>query len=228
MFFESRLAKWAADPAAMGIDPALLAQLQSETAAARAAFRAKVAAISAARAAALAERIAVKKMLRTGAGVIAQVGTKSRSAGNGVFALASLPVPNKRRSPLGPPGKPESITAELQPIGWLRLRWTCKNPRGSVGTMYRVYRRTEPNGPFQLVGMSGTRQFIDKTVPAGTGVVEYQVQATRSTAVGPAANQQIYLGVSGSSGGGSPAGRGTMLADVQLRRPRRSRKRRAA
>jgi hypothetical protein len=65
--------------------------------------------------------------------------------------------------------------------------------------------------------------FVDKTVPAGTGVVEYQVQAARTTSVGPVANYHFNLGVRQSE-----AAAAMKLPVAQLRPARRSRKRRAA
>ena len=48
------------------------------------------------------------------------------------------------------------------------------------------------------IGASGTRSFVDATVPAGTPTVTYQVQAARSTAVGLAAQFVVNFGVGGS------------------------------
>ena len=70
-----------------------------------------------------------------------------------------------------------------------------------VGTIYQVSRRTGATGAggaFVAVGGTGTRSFVDPTVPAGAAAVTYQIQAVRSTAVGPWAQFNVNFGVSGT------------------------------
>jgi hypothetical protein len=55
------------------------------------------------------------------------------------------------------------------------------------------------------VGATGTKSFIDATVPAGVAAVTYQVVACRSTSIGVAAQFTVNFGV----GGG-----GEMMASV--------------
>ena len=137
---------------------------------------------------------ALAKMNRKGACILMQVRVKADVSGNeGVYPLASIPAP-ANHARIGPPGMPESIRGEMQQSGWLTLRWTCKHPRGAGGVIYRVHRRTGLTGPFQFLGISGKRKFVDKTVPAGTKIVEYEIRATRSTAEGEAARYHFNFG----------------------------------
>ena len=197
-FFTSRLDKWLANAAALGIDAAELAALEAEIHEARAAQLAQRMAQSAARSATLRRNLAIEKMSRRGAAIVQQIRAEASVAGAGVYSLAQIPPPADA-SPIGPPGKPQSLKAELLSIGWLKLRWTSKNPRGSVGTIYRISRRTEPNGPFEFIGISGERKFIDRKVPAGSARVEYEVQGIRSTAVGEVARFQYNFGTTRNS-----------------------------
>jgi len=54
-------------------------------------------------------------------------------------------------------------------------------------------------GEFTYLGGTGMKEFTDATIPAGSAQVTYQIQATRTTAVGPWAQFNVNFGV--SSGG---------------------------
>jgi hypothetical protein len=98
------------------------------------------------------------------------------------------------------PGQPFAFAVELDQTGILTLKWKCDNPAGTQGTIYQVWRRVGPTGDFSYVGGSGTKSFIDATLPAGSSSVTYQIQAVRSTAVGPAAQFIVNFGVGGTGG----------------------------
>jgi hypothetical protein len=108
--------------------------------------------------------------------------------------LASIPAPAKP-SPIAPPGKPSQFIVKLNQEGSLELKWKCPNPAGAVGTMYHLHRRTEAGGALVYLGTSGERRFVDATLPPGSSQVTYQIQAFRSTSVGPAAQFNVNLGV---------------------------------
>jgi hypothetical protein len=136
-------------------------------------------------------------MTNAGMAIIEQVRTKARSSGEGVYPLANIPAP-ATPTPVGPPGTPDTFKVSLDGAGGLILTWKCANPAGSVGTMYQVYRRVTPTGEFTYIGGTGTREFTDVTVPAGSSQVTYKIQAVRSTAVGLWAQFNVLFGVSGS------------------------------
>ena len=89
--------------------------------------------------------------------------------------------------------------SELRQDGSLVLRWTCRNPRGAAGTMYQVYRRIGMTGPFKYLGGSGSKRFVDETIPAGSAQLTYQIRARRSTAVGPWALFNVNFGSNSSA-----------------------------
>lgn len=195
-FFETHVGKWAEAPEQIGTTAAEVAALADSTAAARAAFRQQRAAMQAAQAATLKLNLALADMNNKGASIILQIRTKAALAGDGVYPLASIPIPNAP-SPIGPPGTPHSFSFSLDQEGVLRLKWKCQNPRGSVGTMYQVRRQVGGTGEFAFIGVAQTKSFIDKTLPVGVAAVIYQVRAIRSTAFGEVATFNVTFGTDG-------------------------------
>lgn len=198
-FFETRLARWAERATEIGTSPEEVAALAVKTQATREALKKQRQLAQQARSATLALRIACREMSTAGAGIIHQVRAKAMGSGKGVFTAAWIKQPAKP-SPIGAPGTPTRFSQELQQNGWLTLRWTCKNPRGSVGTMYHVSRQIGFHGAKEYLGTVGRRKFVDKTLPAGAGAVVYWVKAVRSTATGPEASYNVNLGGSGFAG----------------------------
>ncbi len=212
-FFRTHVAKWAEDPEAIGTSPEIVAELQALTEEAAAALAAQYAAQQAARAATLRLRTAIEKMGSLGASIMLQIRAKADTSDEGVYALASVPE-RKKPAPIGPPGTPHSFAADLWQDGSLALRWKCKNPRGTAGTMYHVYRRTGPSGEFKYLGASGAKRFVDETIPPGSPSVEYRVRAVRGTSVGQWASFHTSFGTMGRRTGMRPTipGRGVQVA----------------
>jgi hypothetical protein len=195
-FFETRLAPWADHAAEIGTSTEAVSNLTDKTNDARAAFIEQQAAQATAQSATLKMKMAIDAMATAGANIIRQIRTQAATTGDdGVYSLASIPPPAEP-SPIGAPGQPEQFSFKVDAIGVLFLKWKCKNPQGAVGTMYQVSRRIGSDSGFTYIGGSGTKSFIDDTLPAGTATVIYQIQAVRSTKVGPAATFNVNFGVS--------------------------------
>ncbi len=126
--------------------------------------------------------------------VIEQVRTKARTAGDGVYPLANIPAPSAG-TPKPPPGQPTDLKVALDATGALGLSWKCANPPGASGTTYNVFRRIGAVGEFTYLGGSGVREITDETVPAGSALVMYKIQAVRSTSVGPWNTFNVFFGV---------------------------------
>ncbi len=94
---------------------------------------------------------------------------------------------------------PFQFAAELMPNGTLNLTWKCNNPSGCTNVIYQVYRKVESTGEYSYIGGTGERKFTDMSVPQAVPSVMYQIQGTRSTAIGDAAEFIVNFGV--SSGG---------------------------
>ena len=131
------------------------------------------------------------------ADILKSIKTKASTAGNSVYSLANIPVP-ATPTPMGPPGTPYKFAAKLQTDGTLLLTWKCDNPAGSSGTIYQLY-RTIDGGAQSYIGGAGKRMFVDANVPAGSASITYAIQATRTTAVGVAADFIVKFGT--DSGG---------------------------
>jgi hypothetical protein len=204
-FYENHTAPWSTNAVAIGTTAAAVTDLTTKTTAARAAYNAQQAAQDAAKAATLTLNSAIDAMAAAGAEIILQIRAKAATAGDSVYALAQIPAP-ATPSPVGAPGTPTDFSVALDGDGAVKLKWKCANPAGSTGTLYQVWRRTSADGEFVYLGGSGTKDFVDETLPAGSTAVTYQIQGVRSTAIGPWAQFNVNFGV--SSGG-------TMTASVE-------------
>jgi hypothetical protein len=191
----NHLPKWLENAEAIGVSPEMIAELQAKTEAAEAALAAQQQARRAAEGKTQDFIDALAAMSTIGSGVIHQIRARAATTGPQVYTLALLSPPEKG-APMAPPGKPERFVAELQSIGWLQLRWTCKNPRGSAGTVYQLHRSVD-GGPMTYVGVTGEKKFIDQTVPKGASALLYQVQGLRSTQLGALNTFPVTLNVFG-------------------------------
>jgi hypothetical protein len=191
-FFESRMAHWAEDAAEIGTTPEAVAQLDTLTGAGRAAYDAQLQAMAAAKAATATFLRTVDEMAKAGANIISQIRVKASTDGDDVYPKAYIPAPAKP-SPIAAPGMPDQFSFELSQVGPLTLKWKCKNPKGSVGTMYQVWRRIG-TGELTYLGGVGVKKFVDDTLPAAVSDVMYQVQAVRSTKAGPMGQFNVHFG----------------------------------
>jgi hypothetical protein len=196
-FFANVAPRWQEEAAVLGLAEAQadeVAELAAEAAAARAAQQA---ALSAARAATLRYESAVARLRTAGAACVAAIRATAARQDDEVYVAASIPAP-ARPSRLAAPGRPTRFDAELLQGGGLRVAWDCKNPAGSAGTVYEVW-RNDHSAPgvgagFKFVAVTGEKHWVDETIPAGTAAVEYQVTAVRSTRRGPVARHLVNFG----------------------------------
>jgi hypothetical protein len=206
-FYEIHIDPWTSNAAAIGTSAAYVSELQSRAQAARDAFNAQRAAWQAARAATATFHNAVAAMAGTGAAIVQQIRARAESTDDpNVYVLASISPP-AARTPMAAPGMPDSFKVELQVTGALRVKWKCRNPAGSSGTIYQVWRRIG-SGDFQYVTSVGFKQFLDATIPAGTPAITYEIQAFRSTAAGPKAQFNVNFG---------PTAQGTTMAMLTVK-----------
>ncbi len=209
-FYEAKIGPWSTSAAGVGLAPAAVTALSTATLAARAAYNAHIAAIEASKAATQFYYDKVRTMHAgpgLGADMIQTIKTFAQTTNNpNVYVLAQLPGPNTP-SEVPPPGTPFDFKINLLQTGAIELKWKCDNPEGSVGTMYEVRRAMNgPTSDYAVVGATGTKSFIDATLPLGGGAggnpVFYQITAVRSTARGEPANFMVNFGVGGIGGTG--------------------------
>jgi hypothetical protein len=192
-FYQAHIAAWTANAVAMGSTAAAVTAVQTQLATAVAAMEAQRVAQAAAKTAVQVCDQAVALLNDLGMVVIEQVRTKARTAGDGVYSLADLPVPATPTNKPAP-GKVTDFKATLTDIGGLEMSFKCPNPVGTSGTMYQIFRKIGDAVEPTYIGGSGSKTFVDNTLPAGVAKVTYQIQAVRSTGSGPWAAFIVMFG----------------------------------
>jgi hypothetical protein len=198
-FYENHIAPFVTNAVAIGISSAEATDLQSKTELARTAYNEHQAAQQSAKVATENFYNAVITMNTAGSALIKKIRAKAEQTGNpNVYTLSEIPAP-PTPTPVGPLGQPTNFTVELDNTsGALLLKWKCSNPRGATGTLYQVYRSIDGGATFAPLAGVGDKKITDDTVPAGSEQVQYKIQATRSTSVGPWALCVVNIG-SGSA-----------------------------
>ncbi|HEY0008774.1 MAG TPA: hypothetical protein VGB55_08630 [Tepidisphaeraceae bacterium] len=193
-FVQNRISLWTANATQIGLLPADVTALSAKATAAAAAMSAAQVARDNAKSLTLAADGAVDAMVRDAAEAIKKIKVKAtETGGNTVYELSNIPAPATPTARPAP-GQPSDFKVTLTQLGALDMSWKCKNPAGTSGTLYQVYRRIGENGTPVHIGASGNKTFIDNTLPAGTSTVVYQIQAIRSTVGGPFASFTVQFG----------------------------------
>jgi len=192
-FYEDHVTTWNNNSSAIGTNISKVQNLTTLMQQARTRLNEQQVALAAAKAATLAFNLAVESMSVEGASIIKQIRAQAETNGDSVYTLAQIPAP-ATPSPTAPPGTPTALKVTLDGNGALLLNWKCKNPKGTSGTIYQIYRKLGVSGEFTYLGGTGEKKFTDDAVPAGVTQVTYQIQAVRSTAVGLWATFNVYFG----------------------------------
>lgn len=203
-FFEQHVEPWTSNAAVLGLAPAAMTALAAAVGNARTAW-------NSAQAARLASKAATNEfddnLSATGklvAEAIELIRNKAESTNDpSLYNIALIPPPATPGT-LPPPGSPYLFKVSLEQDGVLGLTWKCDNPEGSVGTIYEVRRQPQgaPAGQWTFVGASGTKDFLDATLPSSYAAsgVNYQITAVRSTSRGVPSSFNVRFGVSGGGG----------------------------
>jgi hypothetical protein len=195
-FFESHIAPWTDNAAAIGLTPGQVTGITAMTAAARAAYNDAIAQREAAKNATLAQKLAVDMMGSFGGDLIKTIRAFAETNNNPtVYTLASIPEP-ATPTPLGPPATPEDVTVGLTTAGSVTLAW--KGSRQG-GTSFNIQRRTQTPGntftAWTLIGTSEEKSFEDANLPVGLASAQYRVTAVRSAGASqPSTPVSLLLG----------------------------------
>ncbi len=197
-FFEDHWDQWQTNEVALGIPPAVAAQVKDDAIDARAKLTAQALAKNAAKSATLDWNGAMSSLRSAGATAIAAIRAKADASAdpNAVYSLAQIPPP-AAATPLPPPATPTTFSSEIQPTGALLIKW--RMPSAQPGnTFYQVARKLAGETAFDIIGGSGNKTFLDESLPFGTDRVEYQVTAIRGSVAGTPSNSfVVQFGVGG-------------------------------
>lgn len=203
-FFEQHLAPWTANATTLGLTTAQMTAMSVAVGNARTAWTDAVNARAASKDATQNFNQMMSDAHKRVVEAIELIRNKAESTNDpSIWTLASLPAPTPP-SAVPPPGTPFDFKISLEQGGALGLKWKCNNPEGSVGTIYEVRRQAQgsPADQWTFAGATGTREFLDTTLPssmAATGV-NYQITAVRSTGRGVPSIFNVRFGVSGGGG----------------------------
>ena len=126
-------------------------------------------------------REAAATMNRTAASVIANVRAKAEIAINpaAVYGIASI-APRSAPSPQGPPAQPTAVACSLEVDGRTRVTWQGSQRHTAFSVQRQLSMADGTQTPYVSLGGASTRPVLDATVPAGTLVARYRVQAVRN------------------------------------------------
>lgn len=199
-FFESHIPIWLQAPNTLGLQAGQVTSMDTATKAARNAYTAQQNTKEAAKAATVTFHNNVSTMRSLGADLIKTIKAYADTTNNpNVYALAQIPPP-AAPTPQPPPGQPTDFRVELTGGGAIALSWKSTNSAPSGGAFFTVRRRLAGESNFTMLGGTGSKSFIDDTVPFGTNAVTYLVQGFRGTEPGPESEQlSVQFGAGGSS-----------------------------
>lgn len=186
-FFDQHAPVWLANAQAIGLTNTQATAFDALAKNARSAYNDKLAAEANARIANGAMRDTVAETRRMASTLIRTIRAFAEASPNPheIYNLAQIPAPQPPK-PAPPPAKPTDLSVELDPVtGALRLRWKAANPPGTTGTSYIIRRRTSTSAPFEFIGATGSKSFVDSTFIAGPDSVQYTVQGQRADSAGP-------------------------------------------
>jgi len=206
-WFEQRLAAWLADPAAIGLTPDQITQLQSEIDAARTTYTTQQQARNDAMSATVAFYNNEDALAADGRDLIKAIKAFAETSNDpNVYVLANVPPPADP-TPAGDPGTPTNITTFLSTIGHIKLAWKATDAAASSGAYVIIERRLNDEQTFTLLGTTGTKTFTDTTVPLGTRQATYVITPKRGDRTGAPSNQvTVQFGVDVPSPGNASAG----------------------
>jgi hypothetical protein len=177
-FFEQRIADWAADPDAIGLDAQQANDLAGRLAAARSAYTAAQQIRQQSKNATATQKQAVGDLVRYGSDLIATIRAFAdlQTDPVAIYDQAELDMPAPKGTPLPPPVPATNLRTQMDNTGAVSVRWT-----GTVanGTVYAVYRRFAQGSGYAQIGTSTTKSFVDRAVPVGTHEASYYVVALR-------------------------------------------------
>ncbi len=184
-FCENHIDVWAAAPTTIGLTAAQVTALDGLTQEARKDYAAALLARQASKVATQEFYESCASMRDKAAELVRVIKTFADTSNNpDVFNIAQIPAP-AAPGVNPPPGQPENIVVTLDLGGVLKFSWKSENASGGF---FQVFRKIGNAANYTNIGGSGTRDFIDATLPIGTTNVTYRIQGFRSNVAGELSN----------------------------------------
>lgn len=178
-WFENHLPMWAT-PADFGITAAQLTALSTAVTAARKAYDEAQAARIASKAATTTENQAVAAMLTNGRGLVNIMKSFIEDSGDSALWGQAGLEPNATAGTAPSPTAPYALSATIDSVGNVVIKWKTRQPAGVSGVIYSVQRAID-GGSFVLLDSVGEKTFVDETLPVGTQSVSYIVKSKRGS-----------------------------------------------
>lgn len=176
-FYQSHIAAWSADPAAIGLSAQDVIDITSATGAAQSTLLAAQEAYNTARSATATNDTDIATMRTVGANLISTIRAYAKVTGDpSVYTKADIPAP-KPPTPAGAPDAPANVTGFIRNSGAIELKW-----EGTLAfhTFFEVYRMFAGQTEWTLLASIGKKSFEDATIPTNTTTsVQYYIQAAR-------------------------------------------------
>jgi predicted DNA-binding WGR domain protein len=202
VWFETHLPQWAAAPTTFGTTAAAVTALTNLVEDARKAYEDAAAAREASKAATVGETMAVNSMLTSGRAMVNTMKAFIENAHNpSLWSAAGLTPPDAPGTSPDPTA-PYAMSAGLDSMGNVIVKWKASQPRGTSGVIYSV-RRAIDGGEYVLLDSVGGKTFTDETVAVGTESVSYAIRAKRGSQMSAWSEAlTIRFGRVGGGGGG--------------------------
>lgn len=181
---------WTANAVAIGLTGLQVTALQGLISAAQTALTTANTARAASKNATMALDAAIASMRDNGSALIATIRAKALATNNdNIYVLANIPAPTGG-SAVGPAQQPTSLTATIDNLGTVVLRW-----KGSLasGTFFTIWRKLQNETGFTQLGSVVSKSFSDSTITPGTISATYYVVAVRSGGSSPASEPITVL-----------------------------------
>ncbi len=223
-FAEQAYPRWRDHAGTLGLSSAQLARFAADLNQASDAVAERRRVETQLRAAVRAARQAERSLRARLSGLLQAIRARAASAKDPgqVYAAAQVP-PERPRSPRPAPGTPARFRMELSQDGVITFRWAC-DTRDAPGAVYKVERRAVGGshggpGPWECLGITGTRRFSDETLPAYPipPRLEYRITPQRGKVVGTPAIFGVSLAPTMASATAPVSGAG-----LEPAHPRRS------
>lgn len=204
-YFEDHVAIWAEQGVAIGVTTPQADGVSDATAAARSAYQTQQQAKQAAKNSTVAFQAAMRIMRTRGGDLIKTVKAFAANSPEPLTIYTKAQIePPAPPAPAPLPGQPTDFRVELQSDGAVNIKWKSTNSAASGGVYFSVRRKLAGENAFTLVGTTGSKSFVDDTIPTGTTSLTYIVQGFRGPAAGTASEQlSLQFGSAGSGAVGT-------------------------